>query len=30
MATLDEGIQAVTFNLACFEAWRSGARVVIG
>lgn len=29
MATLDEGIQAVKFNLACFEAWRSGTRVKI-
>lgn len=29
MATLDEGIQAVKFNLACFQAWRTGTRVAV-
>lgn len=29
MATLEEGIQAVKFNLAAFTSWRSGTRVRI-
>jgi len=29
MATLAEGIQAVRFNLACFESLRTGARVTL-
>lgn len=29
MATLEEGIQAVKFNLAAFESWRTGQRVEI-
>ena len=29
LATLEEGIQAVRFNLACFESLRTGARVQI-
>lgn len=29
LATLDDGIQAVKFNLACFKAWRTGARAMV-
>ena len=29
MATLEEGIQAVKFNLACFASWRSGQRQTV-
>lgn len=29
LATLEEGIQAVRFNLACFESMRTGTRVTI-